>query len=97
MSNLKPVAGWAIAEETGAVEPNPPVVFVEKLNADVVAGFATPNPPNEGVPATAWTCVFPNPDWSPRLGWLAAGVPKPKLVFGFCAGGLALKDFIKKN
>lgn len=93
MSNLKPVAGWAIAVVSGAV-PNPPVVLVEKLNADVVAGFATPNPPNG---ATDWTCAPPKPDWSPRLGWLTAGVPKPKLVFGFWAGELALKDFFKKN
>lgn len=93
-TNLRPVDGWAltIAVVTGAV-PNPPVVFVEKLNADVVAGFATPNPPSEGVPATAWTGALPNPDWRPRLGWLA-GVPKPNDVFAFWAGVFALKKTI---
>lgn len=35
------------------------VVFVEKLNADVVAGFAAPNPPKG---ATACTGVVPKPD-----------------------------------
>lgn len=74
-TNLRPVAGWptcgkTIAVVTGAV-PNPPkvVVLVEKLNDDVTAGLDTPNPPKEGVTATAWIGVVPNPDdCSPRLG-----------------------------